>query len=244
MNVTDNIALVREKIAKACAKVGRTPDTVKLIAVSKTHPSEYVLDAIADGVQHFGENRVEESAIKIPEVIARTNLPVTWHMIGHIQSRKVKDVVSLFHWIHSIDSVKLAQKLSVVIGDEPKILDVLLEINVSGEESKSGFSAHGWQQNSAIRDRLVQNISEIQSLSGLHIHGLMTMAPIAEDVEKTRPVFADLAMLREWLREQTGLPLQELSMGMSDDYSVAVEEGATMVRIGRAIFGERMKEPK
>jgi pyridoxal phosphate enzyme (YggS family) len=238
MTLSDNLMRVQDTIADACARAGRSPSTVTLVAVSKTHPVEAVLEAIEAGAQHFGENRVEEAETKIPAVAAQVS-PPTWHMIGHIQSRKAKEVVPLFDRVHSVDTVKLAGKLSALAAEAGKTLDVLLEINVSGEASKSGFDASGWAQDAAVRDRLWEAVRAVLALPGLRVGGLMTMAPIVGDMEQARPVFADLAALRAALAESLGCTLPDLSMGMTDDYPVAIEEGATLVRVGRAIFGER-----
>ena len=237
--IAENIAQVQKQIADACARANRDPRDVTLIAVSKTHPAEAVLEAIAAGAQHFGENRVEEAEIKIPLVNGQTSVPITWHMIGHIQSRKAKDVIPLFERVHSVDSLKLAGKLSAAALDLGKNLEVLLEVNVSGEESKYGFQASAWRDNAAVRAALWEEIGQILKLPGVHVRGLMTMAPIVEDVEQARPVFASLAQLRTALVTDFAVDLPDLSMGMTDDYPVAVEEGATLVRVGRAIFGER-----
>jgi pyridoxal phosphate enzyme (YggS family) len=237
--IAANLERVRETINAACARAGRDPSSVTLVAVSKTQPAEVVLEAVAAGMQHFGENRVEEASSKIPQVNQQAQLPLTWHMIGHIQSRKAKLVLPLFQVIHSIDSVKLASKLSQLALEQGEKPDVLLEINVSGEASKSGFEASGWSANPTIRDRLWDDVQQISVLPGLNVRGLMTMAPIVNDAEQVRPVFADLAALRQALAESFNIALPDLSMGMTDDYPVAVEEGATIVRIGRAIFGER-----
>ncbi|HVU12693.1 MAG TPA: YggS family pyridoxal phosphate-dependent enzyme [Phototrophicaceae bacterium] len=237
--VAENLSRVREQIEAACARVGRDPASVTLIAVSKTHPAESVLEALASGVQHFGENRVEESATKIPAVRAQTGAPITWHMIGHIQSRKAKDVPPLFQVVHSVDTVRLAQKLSAEMVERGGTLDILLEINISGEASKAGFAAYGWQTDTQIRERLLQEAAQVRALPGLKLRGLMTLAPIVEQMEQTRPVFAGLAALRNSLSVSLGVPLPDLSMGMTDDYPIAIEAGATLVRIGRAIFGER-----
>jgi hypothetical protein len=236
-----NLSRVQEQIAAACARAGRSPTAVTLIAVSKTHPVERVLEAVAAGLQHFGENRVEEAESKITAARAQTTLPLIWHMIGHIQSRKAKTVAPLFDMAQSVDSVKLATKLANAAVEAGKTLDVLLEMNVSGEEAKDGFSAARWQQDAAARAQLFAEVGQITALPGLRLRGLMTMAPIVEDAEQVRPVFASLAALRAALTESLRIDLPELSMGMSDDFAVAIEEGATMVRIGRAIFGEREK---
>lgn len=243
MSIAENLERVRGEIAAACGRAGRNPDTVTLVAVSKTHPAQAVVDAAAQGVQHFGENRVEEAVSKIPQVSKAVSQPVTWHMIGHIQSRKAKDVPLLFSVVHSVDTLKLAEKLSNAASERTaefdNLVDVLLEVNISGETSKSGFAAHGWQHDRDLQMQLWDAVARIALMPGLRLRGLMTMAPIVEDMEQARPVFADLARLRAELSETLGLPLPDLSMGMTDDYPVAIEEGATLVRIGRAIFGER-----
>jgi pyridoxal phosphate enzyme (YggS family) len=239
MTISDNLRRVQDTIADACARAGRSPSSVTLVAVSKTHPVEAMLEAMAAGAQHFGENRVEEAEMKIPAVAAQVSQPPTWHMIGHIQSRKAKEVVPLFDRVHSVDTTKLAGKLSSLAAEAGKTLDVLLEINVSGEASKSGFDASGWSKDAAVRDRLWEEVRAVLALPGLRVSGLMTMAPIVEQMEGARPVFADLAALRAALSESLGYALPDLSMGMTDDYPVAIEEGATLVRVGRAIFGER-----
>jgi len=164
---------------------------------------------------------------------------VTWHMIGHIQSRKARDVVPLFSVVHSVDSLKLADKLARLAVEKDGQLDVLLEVNVSGEASKSGLNAANWSTDTTVRALIWREVEAIVALPGLRVRGLMTMAPIVEDMEQTRPVFAALAGLRTALVESLGVPLPDLSMGMTDDYPVAIEEGATLVRVGRAIFGQR-----
>lgn len=243
MTIAENLTFVRASIAAAAQRAGRDPASVTLIAVSKTHPPAALLEAAAAGVQHFGENRVEEATNKIPAVNAAVSAPLVWHMIGHIQSRKAKDVPPLFDVVHSVDTVRLAEKLSQAalssFTSQQRPLDVLLEVNVSGEASKSGFAASGWQQNASVRDALWQEVAQVVALPGLRLRGLMTMAPIVEDVEQARPVFRSLALLRAALADSLNTALPELSMGMTDDYPVAIEEGATFVRIGRAIFGKR-----
>jgi pyridoxal phosphate enzyme (YggS family) len=239
--ISENIQHVQLTIQQACERAGRNPADVTLIAVSKTHPAEAVLEAAVAGVQHFGENRVEEASIKIPAVNRQTGQALTWHMIGHIQSRKAREVAPLFGVVHSVDSLKLAGKLNAQAGETGRQLDVLLEMNISGEASKDGFPAHGWRIDPARRDEVVAFASQVMALPALRVRGLMTMAPIVGSMEAARPFFADLAGLREALQQELGFLLPDLSMGMTDDYPVAVEEGATMVRVGRAIFGERTK---
>ena len=241
MTIVDNLNQVQEHIADACARANRDQSSVTLVAVSKTHTVEAVLEATAAGLQHFGENRVEEGGTKIPAVNQRSPVPLTWHMIGHIQSRKAKDVLPLFQVVHSVDSLKLADKLSRLAVEAGTQMDVLREMNVSGEASKSGLGAYRWQDDQAVHEQLWQEIGNILALPALNVRGLMTMAPIVEESEETRPVFASLVGLREMLVGAFKIPLPDLSMGMTDDYPVAIEEGATLVRIGRAIFGERSK---
>jgi pyridoxal phosphate enzyme (YggS family) len=238
--IRENIAIVQAIIADASARAGRTIHDVTLVAVSKTHPPEAILKAADAGLQHFGENRVEESALKIPIVSAHTTTPLTWHMIGHIQSRKAKEVAPLFQVVHSVDSLRLATKLAGALPEGGK-LDVLIEMNVSGEGSKEGLNAANWQSDQILRERLVQQFREFIAISGLNVVGLMTMAPIVDHPELARPVFISLRGIRDLLTEILSHPLPHLSMGMTDDYEVAIEEGATMVRIGRAIFGERVR---
>lgn len=240
MSIAANIAEVRAAIAAACDRAGRSPSEVTLVAISKTHSVEAVLAAAAAGVQHFGENRVEEAQSKIPLANRRAARPLVWHMVGHIQGRKARDVLPLFQVVHSVDSLKLAAKLSRLAVEYGAQLDILMEVNISGETSKGGLAAHNWAANPAVRELLWQDTARILALPGLNVRGLMTMAPLVADMEQTRPVFADLAALRRALSESFAVALPDLSMGMTDDYPVAVEEGATMVRVGRAIFGERL----
>jgi hypothetical protein len=239
MTIAHNIDLVMNNIASACARSGRDPDHVTLLAVSKTQLVGSILEAANAGVQHFGENRVEEAVDKIPKVNEQLATAVTWHMIGHIQSRKARDIPPLFQVVHSVDTLKLAHRLSNLMVDRDETLDVLLEMNISGEVSKSGFGATGWTTDPSVRETLWQLVDEIVGLPGLRVRGLMTMAPIVADMEEARPIFAHLANLRDVLAESLSVDLPELSMGMTDDYPVAVEEGATIVRVGRAIFGSR-----
>lgn len=243
MTIAGRLDQVRARIAAACARAGRSPDGVTLVAVSKTHPPQSILEAMVAGQTHFGENRIEEAAEKMAAVNAVAPLPVTWHMVGHVQSRKAHDVAAAFDWVHSLDSERLAARYSRAVADSPSRhgpLRCLIQVNVSGEATKSGFSAWAWRREKSMRDALWDAIGRMIALPGLDIAGLMTMAPVVEDAEQTRPVFAALRGLRDALRPD--FPMcgwDALSMGMTDDYEVAIEEGATLVRIGRAIFGER-----
>ena len=239
MSIRDNLKQVHENIATACAKVNRSPDDITLVAVSKKKPVSAILEAIEAGQQHFGENRVEEGMEKIPAVNQQISESVTWHMVGHIQTRKAKHVLPLFDTIHSVDTLKLAQKLSRLGTEHNQELDILLEVNVSGEEAKYGFQGYNWTVNRDLKKQLWHDFQEILELPNLKICGLMTMAPFVEQIETTRPVFADLFALKEELSNSFEVDMSQLSMGMTNDYSIAIEEGATLVRVGRAIFGER-----
>ncbi len=238
-DVAGNIEVVRRRIGQAAARAGRDPDEVLLVAVTKNRPVEAILAAYKAGVRHFGENRVEEGQEKIPAVnAALAGLPVTWHMIGHIQSRKAQPVVAYFDYIHSVDRVKIAHRLSNFAHQFGRTIPVLLECNISGESTKFGFDLVGWEQNHERREAFFAAVAEILTLPGLVVQGLMTMAPVTDNAETVRPIFASLRALLERLRERfPAAEWRHLSMGMSDDFEVAVEEGATMVRVGRAIFG-------
>lgn len=225
-----NIDHVRSIIAESALRVGRAPEEITLVAVSKTMPVELVQMAYNLGVTDFGENRVQEA---LPKIAAFHPQGLRWHMIGHLQSNKAAKVVSPFFCVHSVDSLHLAQTLSRHAAEQGKHLSVLLQINVSGEASKEGMPL-------AETSELAR---QIVALPHMQVEGLMTIAPLAEDPEQVRPVFRALRLLRERLRaELPQCSLQHLSMGMTGDYSVAIEEGATIVRIGRAIFGERQKK--
>lgn len=237
--IADNIKLIKQKISEACGRVNRDPAGVTLVAVSKTHPANRVVEAVQAGLQHFGENRVEEAQIKIPAVNQQVSTPVIWHMVGHLQSRKAKEAISFFQVVQSVDSLKLATKLSNLAIEAGRQQDILLEMNVSGETAKYGFQASNWEKNPEILDQLWRNLEPLWALKGLNVRGLMTMAPIAENPQDVRPVFASLAALKGAIGQHFGVNLPDLSMGMTDDYEVAIEEGTTMIRIGRAIFGDR-----
>lgn len=234
------VAAVQAEIARACERAGRSPDKVTLVAVSKTHAPPVIIEAIRAGVRDLGENRPEEAAPKIQAVAALSPEPVRWHMIGHVQSRKARLVTRGYTLLHSLDSVRLASRLAHYLEAQERTLDVLLQMNVSGEATKEGWDAYQWYKRPTQRAALWQDIDAVLALPGLHVRGLMTIAPIVEDPEAARPVFAALRGLRDALREDfPRADWAELSMGMTDDYPVAIEEGATLVRIGRAIFGAR-----
>lgn len=238
-SISRNLSEIKVRIADAALRSGRSQQDVQLVAVTKTFPVEAILTAYNKGQHDFGENRPEQGAVKIPELAnALQEIPPTWHMIGHIQSRKARLVVEHFDFVHSLDGMKLAQKLSTSAVSAGKQLPVLLECNVSGEASKYGYQVAGWKQEQRIREAFFDEVSSLVTLPNLDVQGLMTMAPIADNAEDVRPVFASLRALRDALCERfPQLSWPHLSMGMTDDFEVAVEEGATLVRIGRAIFG-------
>jgi hypothetical protein len=240
--MAERLAEVRSRVAAACASVGQPSDAVTLIAVSKTHPVHAILQAADAGQLHFGENRPEEAVEKIAAASAAVpRHRLIWHMIGHVQSRKAKDVVGAFDLIHSLDSVKLAERYAR-LAEERDVAppQALLEVNISGEASKAGFAASGWRTDHTVRETLWREIGQITALASLRVVGLMTIAPMVADPEMARPVFADLRALRDALAgDFPAATWDVLSMGMTDDFEVAIQEGATMIRIGRAIFGSR-----
>ncbi len=219
--IAERVEAVRLQIADACRRSGRSPEEVTIVAVGKGFPPEAVREAFAAGLSHFGENRVQEAQAKLPLLAGLAPRP-TWHMVGHLQTNKVKTALSLFDIIQSVDSLHLAQEISKRAPQSVRV-PVLLEVNVAGEAAKYGFSP----------EELPAQAADVRALPGLDVRGLMTIAPMATDPQEARPVFRRLRELGH------SLGLAELSMGMTDDYPVAVEEGATIVRIGRAIFGER-----
>ena len=229
-----NYERVLEQIAKAARSAGRDPQAVKLVVVTKGHPLSAIQQALDAGIRTFGENYPEEGVEKI---LACAYQPgIEWHMIGHVQSRKARLICEHYQWMHSLDSLKLAIRLDRFAGEIGRKLPVLLEWNVSGEESKQGWSA--WDE--PRWEELLAEVSLIVDLPNLLVHGLMTMPPFFPDAEQSRPYFQRLRRLQEFFAQQ--LPRaswQELSMGMSADFEIAVQEGATLVRVGTAIMGAR-----
>lgn len=223
--IAEHLAAVQRAIAEAAHCAGRDPSTVHLVAVSKTHPASAVTEAAAAGQRIFGESRVQEAREKIPA----SPDGLEWHFIGHLQKNKIRQALPLFDVFHSIDSEGLARALDRAAGEAGKVVEGLLEVNVSGEESKFGFRP----------DDLRANFASLAALPHLHLRGLMTMAPYSDNPEDARPVFRNLRALRDELACASELPLADLSMGMSGDFGPAIEEGATLVRIGTSIFGER-----
>ena len=223
--IAANLEVVKKQIATAGQRCGRNPSDVRLVAVSKTHPAEAVAAAAATGQRIFGESRVQEAREKIPACPPGLD----WHFIGHLQKNKVRQALPLFSFFHSIDSTALAQAIDRIAGETGKPVDGLLEVNVSGEETKHGFTP----------EQLRGEFASLSKLPHLRIRGLMTMAPYSENPEDARPVFRALRELRDELQCAHSHPLPELSMGMSGDFEPAIEEGATLVRVGSSIFGAR-----
>lgn len=225
ITIAERVARVRERISRACAIAERSPDEIALIAVAKNHPPEAVAEAAAAGIRVFGENRVQEAAGKIP--LCPPHLE--WHMVGHLQSNKVRPALRLFTVLHSVDSLALLRRIDQLAAEEGRRVRVLLEVNVAGERSKFGFSP----------ETLPTAVAEANRLPRVELIGLMTVPPICRDPEDVRPFFRALRELRDRCAEQWTTPLPELSMGMSADFEVAILEGATMIRVGTDIFGPR-----
>jgi pyridoxal phosphate enzyme (YggS family) len=227
-SIAENLERVREQIGRAAAKAGRAVEDIELVAISKTHDAEKVHEAYEAGQVLFGESRVQEARIKIPE------LPSTlrWHFVGHLQKNKIRHALPLFEMIHSIDSLTLAQDVNRIAEEEGLHPRVLLEVNVAGEGSKFGFKP----------ETLRGEMETLLALPRLSILGLMTIPPLAEEAERSRKYFVELRDLRDRLQTEFHVDLAQLSMGMTQDFAVAVEEGATLVRVGTAIFGERRRK--
>ncbi len=230
MDIAQNLMRVREQIAQAAAKAGSVADEVALVAITKTHPADKVREAIEAGHNLFGESRVQEARAKIPELPSN----LRWHFVGHLQKNKIRHALPLFEMIHSVDSLGLAQEINRIAEEEGMHPRVLLEVNVAGEGSKFGFSP----------EKLRDQMEALLALPRLSILGLMTIPPLAEEAEASRKYFVRLRELRDRLQTDFRVDLAQLSMGMTQDFSVAVEEGATLVRVGTAIFGERSKRQK
>jgi pyridoxal phosphate enzyme (YggS family) len=224
-SVQKNLSEIYARIESAATRCGRKASEIRLVAVSKTHPPELIREAFEAGQRAFGESRVQDALPKLdalPPVIE-------WHFIGHLQTNKIRKVVSRFALFHGVDNENLAVQINRIAGELGVTANVLLEVNVSGEESKFGFAP----------ENLPAALENLAPLPFLRIRGLMTMAPYSDNPEEARPFFAKLRELRNRLASQTGLPLSELSMGMSGDFEQGIAEGATIVRVGSAIFGSR-----
>lgn len=225
--IRENLLQTRQNIENACRKVGRNIGEVELIAVSKTKPVSMLQEAYENGVRDFGENRVQELVDKY-ETLPKD---IRWHMIGHLQRNKVKYLIGKVHLIHSVDSLRLAQEIQKEAEKRQVQVNILVEVNVAGEESKFGGSL----------EETLQLVQEIALLPSVHIQGLMTVAPYVQDSEENRRIFANLKQLAVDIERKNidNVNMNVLSMGMSGDYQVAVEEGATYVRVGTGIFGDR-----
>ena len=232
--IEKNLQQVKSRIAHAADKTGRDSQAIKIIAVTKLMPLETINAGIRAGIRDFGENYPEQAAEKIRAL--RTDENITWHMIGHIQSRKTNTVVEFFDWVHAVDRMKIARYLDRYNGEVNQVMPVLIEVNVSGEESKHGWKAwdeEGWSD-------LLPQFTRISQMPHIDIRGLMTMPPYFDDAELTRPYYQRLGRLQTFLRnEMPDVTWDELSIGTSFDFEVAIEEGATMVRLGTTIFGPR-----
>jgi PLP dependent protein len=228
--IAENLNRVREQIAQSAAKAGRAADDIELVAITKTHEAERVREAVDAGQQLFGESRVQEARAKIPELPSA----LRWHFVGHLQKNKIRHALPLFELFHSVDSLALGQEMNRIANEEGMHPRVLLEVNVAGEGSKFGFKP------ATVRAEM----ESLLALPRLSIEGLMTIPPLAAEAEAARTVFVQLRELRDALEKEFDLKLPQLSMGMTNDFMVAVEEGATLVRVGTAIFGERSKKQK
>lgn len=227
-NIEANLNRVKNEIAQAVQVSGRNAPDIELVAVTKTHPAEIVREAVDAGHTLFGESKVQEARVKIP--LLPSNL--RWHFIGHLQKNKIRHALPLFEMIHSVDSLDLAQAIDRIAHENGLHPRILLEVNVAGEGNKFGFKA------TTLRGEL----ESLLLLPRLSIEGLMCIPPLAEEAETSRKYFVELRELRDALEREFQVKLPQLSMGMTNDYSVAVEEGATLVRVGTAIFGERKRK--
>lgn len=229
--IAENFAEVRERISQATHKSGRKPDSVRLVTVSKQVSVAQIEEARSAGAVIFGENKIQEAVPKIEQIGLQD---ISWHFIGHLQKNKVKFLDARFDLIHSVDSLELAEKISKQCQSENRVQRVLLQVNVSGEAAKFGM----------FTDEVEKRFGDFSQLQGIEVEGLMTIPPHDPDPEKSRRHFAKLREIRERCEKKNGVPLHELSMGMSHDFEVAVEEGATLVRVGSAIFGPRQATPE
>ena len=229
-SIAENLERVREQITQAAAKAGRALNEIELVAITKTHPAEKVREAVEAGHTLFGESRVQEARAKIPELPSN----LRWHFVGHLQKNKIRHALPLFELFHGVDSLALAQEMDRIAAEQGEHPRVLLEVNVAGEGSKFGFRA----------ETLRADIESLLALSRLSIVGLMCIPPLAEEAEASRKFFVQLRELHNSVETEFDVKLPHLSMGMTQDFWIAVEEGATLVRVGTAIFGERPKRQK
>ena len=227
--IKENILKIKERISLVCSKINRNPDSITIVAVSKGRTEEQIKEVIKEGITDIGENRVQEALIKYNEQPRTDNEQRTrWHMVGHLQTNKVKEAVRIFHLIQSVDSLHLAFEIDKQAAKINKIQDILVQVNTSGKNTKFGLKPN----------EIIEVIKEAAKFNNITISGLMTIAPIVDNIQKTRPYFRMLRDLKDEINElrTTNCKLQTLSMGMTDDFEVAVEEGSNMLRLGRAIF--------
>jgi pyridoxal phosphate enzyme (YggS family) len=227
--IAGRLSAVRERITRAAERAGRRPADVTLVGITKTHPPAAIRAAFDAGLRDFGENKVQEAAPKIEALASLQAGGLRWHLVGHLQSNKARRAAELFSRVHSIDSAGLASRLDRAAAEAGVSLSVLVQVELAGEATKSGLS----------ESALLPALQSMCGLAHLRVDGLMTLPPYAEDPEQARPLFRKLRALRDWAGERGLLHGRELSMGMSHDFEVAIEEGATLVRVGTAIFGER-----
>jgi len=226
VDLAENLNSIRQRIAAACLRAGRAEGSVTLLAVSKTHPPDTIATTVGCGQLLFGENKIQEAKAKIPLCPGKAR----WHFIGHLQSNKVRDSVELFEMIQGVDSLAIAREISKRAEQAAKTMPILIEVNVAGEGSKFGYAP----------ERLLVELKELNMLPRIEVHGLMAIPPFAQVAEKARLYFQKLRGLKTECENVLGAPLPQLSMGMSGDFEVAIEEGATIVRIGTALFGDRL----
>ncbi|MBD3169835.1 MAG: YggS family pyridoxal phosphate-dependent enzyme [candidate division Zixibacteria bacterium] len=225
--IEENYEYVRQTIREVCGRCGRDPEDITIVAVTKTHPPELVETALGSGINHIGENKIQEAEDKAGTVKQNNG---TFHFIGHLQTNKAKKAVEIFDMVQSIDSVKIARRLSDKCVEAGKVMDSLVQVNCSGEESKFGFPP----------DKLLEAVEEIKDLRGLNIQGLMTIGPFVDDENQIRDDFSRTRELYEQMRGRyPQLDIKHLSMGMTNDYAIAIEEGSNMVRLGTVLFGPR-----
>ena len=224
-DIADNLAQVQHRITTACKRAERSPEEVQLVAVGKKFTADVIQETADCGLTLFGENRVQEAKAKIPDCPGH----LRWHFIGNLQTNKCRDAVALFDMLHAVDSLHLAKELNKRCEQAAKVMPILLEVNVSGEGSKHGFSP----------ETTVNAMKEFSDFPQLELHGLMTMAPYSRQPESSRPYFQKLCEVKAACEDKLGAPLPELSMGMSGDYEIAIEEGATLIRLGTVLFGPR-----
>ena len=227
--IAERVSAVRERILRAAERAGRTPADITLVGISKTHPPEAIRAAFEAGLRDLGENKVQEAAPKIEALAGPGTEGLRWHLVGHLQSNKARRAVDLFARIHSVDSAALAARIDRAAAEAGRAVSILVQVELAGEATKTGLS----------ESALLPALEAMRGLAHVRVDGLMTLPPYADDPEEVRPLFRKLRALRDWAAERGLLHGRELSMGMSHDFEVAIEEGATLVRVGTAIFGER-----